>query len=471
MISMIKRLAILSLLWALPLAFVQQDGFGGFAGMFSQGISLGGEANAQEQSQKKRKRTRRVPAMREATYKSLSEAQLMIDPESIPREEGEPIPEAKGTPREAIAMLMKLRERKGLNSYELAQIWNTLAFAYFTLDDIPRTIHAYQQILSQGTISEALELNSLRALFQLYYAEEDYRKAIEYIDRWEEVKGTPDPAVTFIKATANYQLNDADEAFRLALEVEAIAKAQERKMKEQWWYLQVVLYNEREDTDNVLRVLELLVINYPKKQYWMHMAGIYSEKDWEDKALSAYYAAYIQGFFVKESEIVMLAQRLLSLEGAPNPYQAAQVLAKGFADEIVEESEKNLRLLATAYTLSQETDDAITAWRRATKYAEDGELDYRLAQALANEDRHKEAIASYKSALKKGDVKKPADVNFWLGISHLQLEEWDDAVAAFREAGELDEDMEEQTHNYIKYIAQERKRLELVAAMLAEVVE
>jgi len=444
-----KKLAILAVIWALPL----------LVGQMNVNISLGESASAAEQ----KKKTRRVPAMRERTYKRLAEAQVMIDPESAPREEGEPAPEPKGTPRDAINLLLKLRGSKGLNSYELAQIWNTLAFAYYTIDDIPNTIRAYQAILDTGTITEALELSSLRALFQLHYGEEQYRKSIAYIDRWQKLKIIPDAQVTFIKSTAYYQLEDYRESLKSALLVEEIAVSQEKTVKENWWYLQVVLYNELNDVDNVIKVLETLIVHYPKKRYWMHLAGMYGEKNQDDKSLSAYYAAYIQGFFLKESEVVMLAQRLL---GAESPYEASQIIEKGLKEGRIEENEKNLRLLATAYTLSQETNRAIDAWRDATKYAEDGELHYRLAQALASEDRHKEAIKAYKAAQKKGDTKKPADVAFWRGISEMQIERWNDATRSFRQASRLDKKKQKQARQYIRYIAGEKRRQEELRKML-----
>lgn len=449
-----KKLAILAVLWALPLLIGQLD----------VNLQVGQNASAAEQ---KKKKTRKVPAMREATYKRLAEAQIMIDPESVPREEGEPAPEPTGTPQDAVRLLTKLMERKGLNSYEMAQIWNTLAFAYYTLEDIPNTIRAYENILKQGTITEALELSSLRALFQLYYAEENYRKAIEFINRWQALKEIPDAQVTFIEATAYYQMNDLRNALKHALETEQIAIDQAKEIRENWWYLQVVIYNDLEDIDNVINVLEKLILHYPKKQYWMHLAGMYSEKGWDDKALSAYYAAYIQGMLIKESEIVMLSQRLLSME---NPYEASQVLEKGLKDDIIEENEKHLRLLATAYTMSQETKSAIDAWRDATKYAEDGELHYRLAQALANEDRHKEAVQAYRDAIKKGDLRKPADAHFWLGISLMQLERWDEATRSFREASRKDKAKQKQARQYIRYISGEKRRQAELKKMLEESV-
>ncbi len=312
-------------------------------------------------------------------------------------------------------------------------------------------------------------MSSLRALFQLYYSEEKYELAIQYIDRWQALQAAPDAGVTFIKATAYYQLENFRESLRWAIRVEEIAKEQQKEVKENWYYLQVVLYNEFQDTDNVIRVLETLITFYPKKQYWMYLAGMYSEKEWDDKSLSAYYAAYIQGFLAREMEVVMLSQRLL---GASVPYEASQILDKGFKEGLIEENEKNLTLLATAYTMAQETDLAIDAWREATRFAEDGELHYRLAQALAQEDRHKEAVDAYNEAQKKGDTDDPDDIAFWKGISLMQLERWDSATRAFRDAAKLgDSRMKKQTRQYIRYIAGEKRRQEELRKMLEDVGE
>ena len=479
----LNKLMLLAVIWAFPFVI----------GQLPVGVSFGDAVQAAEA----KKKTRKVPAMRERTYKKLAEAQVMVDPESAPREEGEPAPIPKGTPRDAIRMLQELMGSRGLNSYEKAQIWNTLAFAYYTLDDMPSTINAYEQILRQGTISEALELSSLRALFQLYYSNEKYLKAIKYIDRFQALQKVRDPQITFFKATAYYQLDNFRESLKQAILVEEIAVARRAgriaaseailanakatpedqqkarlglqklratpAIKENWWYLQVVLYNELEDVDSVIRLLETLIVNYPKKQYWMHLAGMYSEKGRDDASLSAYYVTYIQGFLVKESEIIMVAQRLL---GADNPYEASQILEKGFDEKAIEENEKNLRLLATAYTLSQETNAAIDAWRDATRYAEDGDLHFRLAQALSAEDRHKEAVEAYSDAQKKGDLKHPGDVAFWKGISQMQLERWNSATRSFRLAAKLDKKKSKQSRQYIRYIAGERRRQEELRKML-----
>ena len=84
----------------------------------------------------------------------------------------------------------------------------------------------------------------------------------------------------------------------------------------------------------------------------------------DDKALSAYYAAYTQEMLIRETELVMLAQRMLNAEV---PYEAAAILEKGFGADIIEVNLKNLKLLAMSFTMAQEMDKAIDAWRNATK--------------------------------------------------------------------------------------------------------
>ena len=190
---------------------------------------------------------------------------------------------------------------------------------------------------------------------------------------------------------------------------------------------------------------------------------MYTEKEWDDQALSAYYAIYTQGLLEKDSELVMLSQRLLN---ADVPYEAASVLEDGLESGIVERSEKNLRLLATCYTLAQEMSKAIEAWRRASEFAEDGDIFYRLAQALAQEDRHEEAIKAYDRALEDDDLEDPSDTYFWLAISHMQISNWDLATSAFRSAAKFDEKMAKQSRQYIRYIAGEKRRLAALKDML-----
>ena len=88
-----KLAAFICMLWVMPVVVPYLPG----------SVDLGGQGIAAE-----KKKTRRVPAMRESTYKRLAEAQVMIDPESTPREEGEPAPVPKGRRASGIRKLQRL---------------------------------------------------------------------------------------------------------------------------------------------------------------------------------------------------------------------------------------------------------------------------------------------------------------------------------------------------------------------------
>lgn len=462
---MIKRVLLSVCLMLGPVwigSLSQVDGSHVLTGTARWTINLGSSVYAAE----RRRERRRVPPVRESTFKVLQEAQELIDPERARTDNPDDPPpdDLKPDPHGALELLNEAKERRGLNSYEIAQIWNIMAYAYYTLEDPDNTIRAYKEVLKgEGVISLALELSTLRALFQLYLMREDLDLALTYIEKWEKVNVDPEPDMIYFKGYISLQKGNNRRALRYALEIETVAKALERKMKEDWWYLQVILYNQKKDYDNVIKVLEKLIVHYPKKQYWVHLVGMYNEKGREDAALSAAYAAYTQDMFTKESELVVLSQRLLNAEV---PYEASQVLEKGLKKGYVKESEKTMKLLAQAYTMSKEMGKAIGAWRKATKYAEDGELYYRLAQALSNEDKHKEAVKAFRNALKKGDLKKPADVSFWLGVSLMQLENWDESIEAFEKTAEMDEEQAERCGQYIAYIKSEKRRLKAIDDML-----
>lgn len=418
---------------------------------------------AEERRSSPPKETRKVPAMREITYKEISRAQLLIEGETD--EEDETVVIKEKDPQAAVDLLLRLKDRRGINGYEIGQIWNMLAFAYYSLEDIANTIKSYEEVLKQGDdITIALEQSSLRALFQLYYQQENYKKSLEYIDRWEQVASAPDPVVIYLRATAHYQLEEWRPALTAAIETVDLARSMEREVKENWVYLQVILYSELDDIDNVIRVLEEMVLTWPKKNYWMHLASMYSEKGWDDKSLSAFYAVYYQELFSRESEYVMLAQRLLNAEV---PFEAAKVLREGLDRDFVEKNERNIRLLGQAYTMAQESDLAIDAWREASNYAEDGMIYFRLAQALASSDRHEEAVGAFDKALELGGLRSETEVNFWMGISLMQLERWEPAILQFTNAGR-DESRKDTVDQYIRYIRGERNRQRQLAELGAE---
>ena len=111
---------------------------------------------------------------------------------------------------------------------------------------------------------------------------------------------------------------------------------------------------------------------WPKREYFIQLSAMYGQEGDEGRQLALFETAYEAGWLLRSSEIVNLSQLLLQ---ADIPYKAAKILEKGLEDGIVESTESNWRVLAQAWQLAQEDEEAIPALSRAAGLADDGVLD------------------------------------------------------------------------------------------------
>ncbi len=202
---------------------------------------------------------RDVPALSESVYDVLANAQRLVE---------------SGNSPEAITLLVALRDAGGLNDYERAQVWNTLAYAHYRQGDTPGTIAAYEQVLVyRHSITEALERAALRALFQLQFGQNEYVASISLIDQYLELKGA-DPTTTFIKATALYQLKRWEAALTVAEEAESLSLSLDEQVPERCLRLQAAINTELGRPMETARVLERLMTLYPSAEYERELNAI-----------------------------------------------------------------------------------------------------------------------------------------------------------------------------------------------------
>jgi tetratricopeptide (TPR) repeat protein len=161
------------------------------------------------------------------------------------------------------------------------------------------------------------------------------------------------------------------------------------------------------------------------------LAGAYTELGEDQKLIYAYDAAFTQGFLEKGTEFVTMAQLFLQAEV---PYKAATLLQEKMDAGIVEKSEKNYRLLSQAWMLAQEDSKAIPALKSAASLSKDGEVDARLANSYLNIGEYGECVTAANTAIRKGGLKSPDNIQISLGMCLYNLRRYNDAKAAFREA-------------------------------------
>ncbi len=401
-----------------------------------------GEAAAAQQQ------TRKTPAMRERVYQRLSTAQECAEAEDMEC---------------AMETLERVRNMNGLNSYEIAQMWNFYAFIYFGQDNYDEAMRAYEMVLAQPDLPLGMDTNVRYTLTQLYFQQERYQESVDMLDSWFAISEDPGPEAYVLKAQIFYQLEDyraGIEPIRTALEV-ATAKGQE--LRENWYRLLNVFYYELEDYPNVIEVLGTIINIWPKEEYFTQLSAMYGLEGDDAAQLGLYETAFEAGWLDQGTELVQLSQLLLQADA---PIKAAYIMEAGLEDGTIESNEVNFRVLAQAYQLAQEDEKAIMPLRRAADLTtENGELDLRLAQSYQNLLQWEDCVASGRDALDKGELRREDQAYMIVGACLFEQQEYGAARTAFNSAAE-DTRSRSAANSWVTFVdAEETRENELAAAL------
>lgn len=421
-------------------------------GLFAFATVASAQRAGENQAAEEEQETVKAPTMREAVYQRLSTAQGCVEMEDWACAERE---------------LERLQQIRDLNDYERAQMYTFYAFLYFSQDNSPEAIKAYERVLELQDIPVGIRTDAMWSLAQLYVQDERYRDGLAMIDQWFELAQNPGPAPYVLKAQVHYQLEEFREGIPAIETAIELNEAQGRPPEEGWYQLLNVFYFELENYPKVIETLDVLINNWPKKQYVIQLAGIYAQEGQELRSVGLYEAAYEMGWLERSQEIVSLAQMLLN---ADTPVKAAQLLEQGLEDGTVESTESNWRLLSQAWVLAQEDRKAIPALRRAGQLANDGTLDLRLAQSHAQLAEWEDCATAARRALDRGGLDRRDLANMLLGNCLAEMNNYDGARAAFRAAAE-DERTRAQARQWIQFIDDEVERLRTIEEMRQQIAQ
>lgn len=377
----------------------------------------------------------------------------------------------KGDTAAAITILDGLKSRTGrraLKPYELAQMWNFYAYAYLADENYKQAIQAFTQLLAQEDLPAQLISSTQYTLAQLYFAEGDVKKAIQLLENWFKTADNPSPDAYVLLAQMYLQTEQLDNALKQLLTAFDIAKAQNRPEKENWYALLQYVYAEKKQYKNQLKALEVLVNRWPKRNYWLALMGTYSELGMDKQQLAAMDAAYQQGMLDQENYLISYAQMLMANQ---QPFQAAKVMQRGLDNQQITANVKNLERIGEYYRRAQETKKAIPYLEQAAKASDNGEIALRLAYVYMNRYQYKEAVASVRTALSKGGIKKPLEAQFLLGQAQFHAGQFEDSrsslAAVVKAAKQTEaERLYQQASQWLKFIDSEIKREKEIKAYL-----
>jgi len=405
-------------------------------------------ATAQD-APKKERETRKTPALRNNIYERLAEAQAFAEAKQY-------------TEAEAVLndMLDATSKKSKLNRYELANVYNTYAYLRYAVEDYDGALNYYQKVIDQRPeIPLALEINTLYTVAQLYFLQENWRKGIDTLNTWMSVTDTPSTNAYVLLANGYFQLKDYDKSLsniQIAIDRDEAAG---KLPKEQWYNLARFIHFDRDNFREALDILEILIMYYPKKQYWVQASHLYGEEKDEARQLAILEATYEQNLLDRSQDIVLLSQLYLQAEV---PFPAARAMEKGLADDIVEKESKNYELAGVAWRQAQEVTKSLPMLEAAASKSEKGELYARLGNVYLDVDKNKEAVEALKRGLDRGGVKRPDQARLALGMAYFNLGDFNAARRAFREARK-DKRARSYADQWLKYITSEENRLEEIA--------
>lgn len=409
-------------------------------------LSLGIMCYAQEKGKSSNKR-RTVPNVLETTYKRLSEIEKFATNEDL------------DSAQKIIDQMLRHEQR--YNQNEVAQIHRMAAWIAHERGDTQQAIKHYEEIVERREfISEGMEQNAIKTLAQLYFAVENFGKALELMETWVALAMEPKPADYALIGVALYMMKNYQGAIDRTEQAIDLASQLSIEAKRQWWDILRVSYYELENYPKTVEILELMVEQYPRREYWISLAGMYGQIDQEKKQMYAMEAAHVGGYFKKSSDYRNFSA-LLANEGVY--WRAAKYLNEGFEKGIVEKDYNNLNTLGQRYQAAIETNRAIEIFEEAREQAKDGKLFERLARLYYDLDEYEKCTETAKIAIDKGGLPRVFNIEIVMGICLVERDLLTQARQAFASARDNADKAKNRTasrtsNNWVKYIDKEVKR-------------
>ncbi len=439
-----------------------------------------GPAAAQDEERRK-PQTRKVETLDKKTFDRLTEAQLKLAPED---------PGVRPDYRGAARILDELLAGD-LNSYGQALVWQTYGYIYAEQEDYPAAIRAFERALATEGLPEGNDLSLKYNVAQLYMATEQYAKSVQTLKSWfADPNNTKPPANAYILLGNGYaQLEQYREAITpiktaidRAIQEQRDARAalanfsgtaEERQAaqdradsargpQESWYQLLLAMHLELQEYRPAKELLEFLVTTYPKsrqvKTYWSQLGAINSELGDEKKAFAILEFQYHMDLFERSEEFERFAQLYL-YHGVP--HIAAELMDKHIQGGEIEREVENYELLANAYFNAREYAKAIEPLSAAARRSSDGDLSFRLGQALYETGRFQDAEQALVQAVEKGNLDNSCRVNLMLGITRDELGKTDAAIRAFSNAARSnDSRCKGDAESWIKFLDQTKRARE-----------
>ena len=398
-------------------------------------------------------------------------------------------------------LLDRMLERaRRWNDSELAVLHQRYARVGFDLEQMDLVVKHLKNILDyRDNVIYAVEEITLYQLAQVHSSEEDYDAALDYIQRWLDLKLDWEEDGRAYAFISNIHAQKRDFAQSVHWIKRAIQKEQEkeRDIQETWWriLLQGYLSLASESVEgsethinhlgDALDLTQFLLIEYIEKmEYWtilsqiyiqrssaLEVSGNYGDAEVDQNLKNGGYTiegAYHLDLLTSQPDFLRLVRSVAS-QGAFT--RAAWMLQEGFDLELVERDFENLKRLGQYLQRSVENEKAVAAYKEAVALKNDANVLYLIATIYQSLEEFSECASFAEQALNatEGELTQPHQVKFFKGLCEFldgQLGAAEETYTDLRDdIGESPEEGHLRTllsnvANYEKFIENERGRIQ-----------
>lgn len=352
---------------------------------------------------------------------------------------------------------LRALDKPSLNDYESAMVNQYLGYVYTGQGKLKESIPYFQKALELDALPNAGHFGLMYSLAQLYAGEGEHQRAIDLMLQYLEFQCDPPPQAYIALASSYANLKQYDQA--LPWVQKAIAKAGD-KAQESWYQLELAIYFDKEDFPSAARLLRSVLVRWPDKlKYWEMLSGAYQEQNKDLEALASLMVAYRNGLLNETSAVMNEQQREKKLLNIVRmnlfvevPFNAASILEAEIAAGRIKPTEKNLELALNAWTAAREFDRAVATIDKLAPMKPDGELYLQKAQLLAEKSDWSGTIDAARQAIAKGGLKSPGGAYLLIGIAANEMEDFQQAIEALREARKFDDKSRRQAGDWIKFV-------------------
>ncbi len=383
-----------------------------------------------------------TPSLSAYLYKKLVESQKLLDDNQF---------------EQSLKLLTELVDKHKYNDYEKGTILHMMGYAYYERGDLNNSVKALNSVLEYD-VPKNLNLSTRKLLAQIYMQQANYQKAVVHFKYWLDHSPKPQEEMLILAAQSYYQIQRYQTAIKYTRQAIAMTERAGNRPKESWLtLLQSSLANLDKASDRI-STIKLLLRWYPKKEYWLALASAYAQLEKMDNYLAILSLAERKELLTTQAQYLSLAGTYFS-EGVP--LKSAQVIERGLAQKRIQATEKNLRFLASSYSMAKEYEKSLPPLQKAAELAETGEVAILLGNAYFQLARWQQAADAFELGIEQGNLKQLPTSWMFLGQSYTNLKQFDKASYAFEQAA-LDEDTSRHAQQWLDYVAYEKQRYQTV---------